>query len=178
MASCFRVSKASIGQNQLQPTLEMVRVLLLTACATVAAAQFNIKHTQYGTSPPVYPSPRTCGAGGWDAALEKAQTFVADLTTEEKAQIITGNHALFDRGRSMADSRSQALPVHVLATLPRSQDSISAGSACKTGLLPFDRQTLSLCSRPVSRQRRLGIGRWFVNAESTWAQSSEAKVPT
>jgi hypothetical protein len=90
MASCFRVSKASIGQNQLQPTLEMVRVLLLTACATVAAAQFNIKHTQYGTSPPVYPSPRTCGAGGWDAALEKAQAFVADLTTEEKAQIITG----------------------------------------------------------------------------------------
>ena len=73
---------------------EMIRALFLVACATAAAAQFNVKHTQYGTSPPVYPSPRTCGAGGWDAALEKAQAFVAELTIEEKAQMVTGTQRL------------------------------------------------------------------------------------
>ncbi|CAG5158099.1 uncharacterized protein ALTATR162_LOCUS4982 [Alternaria atra] len=67
----------------------MVRALPLSACATAVAAQFNVKHTQYGTSPPVYPSPRTCGAGGWDGALEKARAFVAELTIEEKAQMVT-----------------------------------------------------------------------------------------
>jgi beta-glucosidase len=70
----------------------MVRTLPLVAYATAVAAQFNVKHTQYGTSPPVYPSPRTYGAGGWNAALKEAQAFVAELTTEEKAQMVTGKH--------------------------------------------------------------------------------------
>jgi hypothetical protein len=78
----------------------------------------------------------------------------------------------------MAHSHPQVLPVHVLATLRQSKDSISAVFACKTGLLPFDRQSLSQCSRLVSQRQLLGIGRWFVSVESTWGQSSEAKVPT
>lgn len=68
----------------------MLRTWSLVAFAAIVVAQFNINHTQYGTSPPVYPSPQISGAGGWDAALEKARAFLAQLTTEEKAQIVTG----------------------------------------------------------------------------------------
>ncbi|KAF1343753.1 hypothetical protein EJ07DRAFT_169400 [Lizonia empirigonia] len=68
----------------------MLRILSLLGFASAVAAQFNIRHTQYGTSPPVYPSPQISGTGGWDAALGKAQAFLAELTTEEKAQIVTG----------------------------------------------------------------------------------------
>ena len=68
----------------------MVGVLSLLGYAAAVAAQFNIKHTEYGTSPPVYPSPQISGVGGWDAALEKAQAFLSQLTTEEKAQMVTG----------------------------------------------------------------------------------------
>ncbi|KAF3039252.1 hypothetical protein E8E11_004825 [Didymella keratinophila] len=68
----------------------MLQTLSVVGFAAIAAAQFNINHTQYGTSPLVYPSPQISGAGGWDAALEKAQAFLAQLTTEEKAQIVTG----------------------------------------------------------------------------------------
>ncbi|KAF3009784.1 hypothetical protein E8E13_009939 [Curvularia kusanoi] len=68
----------------------MLRPLCLFGYAASVAAQFGIEHTQYGTSPPVYPSPQISGTGGWGAALEKAQAFLAELTTEEKAQIVTG----------------------------------------------------------------------------------------
>lgn len=68
----------------------MVRPLPLITCAAAVAAHVGVKHTQYETGPPVYSSPRTCGAGDWVAALEKAQAFAAELTTEEKAQIVTG----------------------------------------------------------------------------------------
>ncbi|EXJ56169.1 beta-glucosidase [Cladophialophora yegresii CBS 114405] len=43
----------------------------------------------YGTSPPVYPSPPTAGIG-WDAAFAQAEAFVSNLTLEEKAQMVTG----------------------------------------------------------------------------------------
>ncbi|CAN8102863.1 unnamed protein product [Discula destructiva] len=46
--------------------------------------------TQYGGSEPVYPSPNITGAGGWEDALAKAQAFVDELTTEEKANMVTG----------------------------------------------------------------------------------------
>lgn len=64
--------------------------------------------TQYGSSPPVYPSrelPRLfpsswvranfvpaniTGTGGWSEALVKAQAFVAQLTLEEKSDMVTG----------------------------------------------------------------------------------------
>ncbi|WYZ35125.1 hypothetical protein EsH8_I_001401 [Colletotrichum jinshuiense] len=44
----------------------------------------------YGHSPAVYPSPNTTGAGGWEEALAKAKAFVAELTVEEKADMVTG----------------------------------------------------------------------------------------
>lgn len=46
--------------------------------------------TQYGSSPPVYPSPNITGTGGWSEALVKAQAFVAQLTLEEKSDMVTG----------------------------------------------------------------------------------------
>ncbi|KAL5392154.1 hypothetical protein DPSP01_000674 [Paraphaeosphaeria sporulosa] len=63
---------------------------LWLALATTAYAQFGIEHTQYGTSPPVYPSPNITGTG-WEAALEKAKAFVAQLTLEEKTFMVTGS---------------------------------------------------------------------------------------
>lgn len=45
---------------------------------------------QYGHSPAVYPSPNATGAGGWEAALAKATAFVAQLTLEEKSDMVTG----------------------------------------------------------------------------------------
>lgn len=70
--------------------MNMLRALSLLGFAATVASQFNINHTQYGTSPPVYPSPRISGSGDWGAALEKAQKFLAELSTEEKAQVVTG----------------------------------------------------------------------------------------
>lgn len=70
--------------------IAMLRALSLLSYATIVASQFNINHTQYDTSPPVYPSPQISGSGGWEVALNKAQEFLAQLTTEEKAQIVTG----------------------------------------------------------------------------------------
>ncbi|KAF2847011.1 glycoside hydrolase family 3 protein [Plenodomus tracheiphilus IPT5] len=46
--------------------------------------------TEYGSSPPVYPSPNITGAGGWEEALQKAKDWVAQLTIEEKADMVTG----------------------------------------------------------------------------------------
>ncbi|CAI6332454.1 unnamed protein product [Periconia digitata] len=60
------------------------------ALAATSNAQFGIKHTQYETSPPVYPSPNITGIGGWEAALEKARGFLAELSLEEKSQMVTG----------------------------------------------------------------------------------------
>ncbi|KAL3469791.1 glycosyl hydrolase family 3 N terminal domain-containing protein [Aspergillus californicus] len=44
----------------------------------------------YGHSPAVYPSPNATGNGGWEDALVLAQDFVAQLTLEEKADMVTG----------------------------------------------------------------------------------------
>ena len=33
------------------------------------------------------------GAGGWDDALKKAKAFLAELTLEEKATIVTGTYS-------------------------------------------------------------------------------------
>ncbi|EPE29989.1 (Trans)glycosidase [Glarea lozoyensis ATCC 20868] len=46
--------------------------------------------TQYNSSEPVYPSPQIVGTIGWEVALEKARAFVAQLTPEEKADMVTG----------------------------------------------------------------------------------------
>lgn len=70
----------------------MLRPLSLIGWAAVVAAQFDFVHSQYETSSPVYPSPQISGAGGWDESLVKAREFLAELTAEEKAQIVTGTH--------------------------------------------------------------------------------------
>ncbi|KAJ1335795.1 beta-glucosidase [Microdochium nivale] len=44
----------------------------------------------YGHSPAVLPSPNATGVGGWEEALQKAKAFVAQLTLEEKSDMITG----------------------------------------------------------------------------------------
>ncbi|KAF1965925.1 avenacinase [Bimuria novae-zelandiae CBS 107.79] len=65
-------------------------VLAWLTMASTSYAQFGIEHTQYGTSPPVYPSPNITGTGGWETALAKAKAFVAQLTLDEKTFMITG----------------------------------------------------------------------------------------
>ncbi|KAH8732225.1 avenacinase [Phaeosphaeriaceae sp. PMI808] len=67
-----------------------MRSLVILSYGTAVAAQFNFTHTQYGTSPPVYPSPNITGVGGWETALQKAQAFLAKLTLEEKSRMVTG----------------------------------------------------------------------------------------
>ncbi|KAF2830866.1 hypothetical protein CC86DRAFT_168323 [Ophiobolus disseminans] len=74
----------------LQCFVNMLRSIAWLACAANAVAQFNIIHTQYETSPPVYPSPNITGVGGWIEALEKAKAFLSQLSLEEKAGIVTG----------------------------------------------------------------------------------------
>ncbi|KAK5114391.1 hypothetical protein LTR85_010213 [Meristemomyces frigidus] len=45
--------------------------------------------TQYGGSPPVYPTPNATGLD-WATAFAQASAFVAELTLEEKALLVTG----------------------------------------------------------------------------------------
>ncbi|KAF2710089.1 glycoside hydrolase family 3 protein [Pleomassaria siparia CBS 279.74] len=63
-----------------------VIVWLAYTTALVAAE----KYSQYGGSPPVYPSPNITGIGGWEDALKRAKDFVNELTLEEKAGMVTG----------------------------------------------------------------------------------------
>ncbi|KAL2429490.1 putative beta-glucosidase G [Exophiala dermatitidis] len=57
---------------------------------TVSLAFLNSACAQdYGTSPPVYPSPPTSGIG-WESAFSQAEAFVSNLTLDEKAQLVTG----------------------------------------------------------------------------------------
>jgi len=46
-------------------------------------------HSEYESSPPVYPTPNATGLG-WDGAFQKAANFVNQLTLEEKAELVTG----------------------------------------------------------------------------------------
>jgi beta-glucosidase len=73
----------------------MLGSLTWLGLVAAATAQFDFVHTQYDTSPPVYPSPEISGAGGWDAALERARTFLAELTLEEKSSMVTGTWTSF-----------------------------------------------------------------------------------
>jgi beta-glucosidase len=100
--------------------------VVLLGSATAVVAQFGFEHTQYDTSPPVYPSrefpvhvsPKSeslirgaaniTGVGGWEAALGKARTFVGALTLEEKARMVTGKPVLF------CDARSSVVLHHFL----------------------------------------------------------------
>ncbi|CAG8956585.1 hypothetical protein HYFRA_00003974 [Hymenoscyphus fraxineus] len=68
--------------------------LQVAAFAATASAIVQPLNTiilgSYGHSPAVYPSPNATGVGGWEAALEKAKAFVAQLTPEEKDIMVTG----------------------------------------------------------------------------------------
>ncbi|KAH7378370.1 avenacinase [Phaeosphaeria sp. MPI-PUGE-AT-0046c] len=72
----------------------MIGSTVLLFCIALVEAQVNStqygKYSQYGGSPPVYPSPNIAGVGGWEAALSKAKVFLSNLSLEEKAQMITG----------------------------------------------------------------------------------------
>jgi len=61
-----------------------IGALLLTLISSVAAQAPGYE------SPQVYPSPNTTGLGGWEAALSRAQSFLDQLTIEEKYGIVTG----------------------------------------------------------------------------------------
>ncbi|KAI0178100.1 glycoside hydrolase superfamily [Pestalotiopsis sp. NC0098] len=60
-----------------------------TAFSNAQALNTTILGT-YGHSPAVYPSPNITGNGGWEEAMAKAKAFVAELTLEEKAWMVTG----------------------------------------------------------------------------------------
>ncbi|KAI9052184.1 hypothetical protein LZ554_003544 [Drepanopeziza brunnea f. sp. 'monogermtubi'] len=74
----------------------MLYSFLITAAAILAPALAVVQPLnttilgRYGHSPAVYPSPNTTGVGGWEEALVKAKNFVAQLTPEEKANMVTG----------------------------------------------------------------------------------------
>lgn len=67
----------------------MVVMLVLTALLAALLGDVVAQDSDYGSSPPVYPSPGTQGIG-WEAAFVRAEAFVANLTMEEKAQLVTG----------------------------------------------------------------------------------------
>ncbi|TKA81302.1 putative beta-glucosidase G [Cryomyces minteri] len=72
----------------------MVFSSILQACVLLGGASSamgqGFDHSLYTSSPPVYPSPNTTGAGGWQNALSRANAFVSQLTLEEKASMVTG----------------------------------------------------------------------------------------
>lgn len=77
--------------------LEAMKALKLGAAAAfvgTAAAQGQITNDTYfyGQSEPVYPSPEAQGLQGWEAAVQNAKAFVAQLTIEEKTNL-TGGYA-------------------------------------------------------------------------------------
>ncbi|KAK4988866.1 hypothetical protein LTR50_003600 [Elasticomyces elasticus] len=62
---------------------------LLSAVGLVVGQNTTWDHSLYTTSPPVYPSPNATGLA-WESAFAQARNFVAQLTLEEKAQLVTG----------------------------------------------------------------------------------------
>ncbi|EPQ54185.1 hypothetical protein GLOTRDRAFT_44548 [Gloeophyllum trabeum ATCC 11539] len=65
------------------------QVLCLTLLVSRSVAQ-SWDSGNYSFSPPVYPSPHATGAGDWKAAFARADSFVSQLTLEEKAEMVTG----------------------------------------------------------------------------------------
>ncbi|RAH50363.1 beta-glucosidase [Aspergillus brunneoviolaceus CBS 621.78] len=66
----------------------------LSLCSAAPTEQNITSDTYfYGDSPPFYPSPEGTGTGAWAAAYEKAKSFVAQLTDEEKVNFTAGYSA-------------------------------------------------------------------------------------
>lgn len=118
----------------------MLRSWFIVAYASAALAQFHVNHTQYEGSPVVYPSPRTVGIGGWDAALEKARAFLAALTIEENAQVVTGT-SLVTVLRTSAVSGNPQSP-----TASRRLTGQGTSGPCVDNIAPIERLNFSgLC---------------------------------
>ncbi|KAI4716172.1 hypothetical protein E4T48_07615 [Aureobasidium sp. EXF-10727] len=62
----------------------------LAAIGLAGAQNSSWDHSQFTSSPPVYPSPETAGIG-WESALTQAEAFLANLTLVEKAGLVTGS---------------------------------------------------------------------------------------
>ncbi|KAG9573144.1 glycoside hydrolase family 3 protein, partial [Aureobasidium melanogenum] len=62
----------------------------LAAIGLASAQNSSWDHNLFTSSPPVYPSPETAGIG-WETALAQAEAFLANLTLEEKAGLVTGS---------------------------------------------------------------------------------------
>ncbi|KAH0137050.1 hypothetical protein KCU67_g15875, partial [Aureobasidium melanogenum] len=62
----------------------------LAAIGLAGAQNSSWNHNLFTSSPPVYPSPETAGIG-WETALAQAEAFLANLTLEEKAGLVTGS---------------------------------------------------------------------------------------
>ncbi|KAF2114370.1 beta-glucosidase-related glycosidase [Lophiotrema nucula] len=77
LASCTLIA-ASVRAQSSEDTFSYVQPLNTTILGA------------YGHSPAVLPSPNATGNGGWEAAHARAQAFVAQLTLEEKADMVTG----------------------------------------------------------------------------------------
>ncbi|PNS21539.1 Beta-glucosidase 1 [Sphaceloma murrayae] len=81
------------------PLLAAVPATYAQSCAVPGTTEAVFSNVQplnttilgpYGHSPSVLPSPNATGVGGWEAAIVKARAFVAQLTLEEKARMVTG----------------------------------------------------------------------------------------
>jgi hypothetical protein len=118
-----RIFRATHTHRPFRFHATMLRSFMWLKLAATAAALFNFTHTQYGTARPSTPRVRlprttrayTCsilthtaarssGLGGWEAARERAQAFVAQLTLDEKAALVTGE----DRSVCSASARAHA----------------------------------------------------------------------
>ncbi|KAH0288274.1 hypothetical protein M436DRAFT_73552 [Aureobasidium namibiae CBS 147.97] len=73
----------------MHPPLNSIAVAL-AAIGLAGAQNSSWDHNLFTSSPPVYPSPETAGIG-WETALAQAEAFLANLTLEEKAGIVTGS---------------------------------------------------------------------------------------
>ncbi|KIX92413.1 uncharacterized protein Z520_11888 [Fonsecaea multimorphosa CBS 102226] len=80
---------AMLSQKTLLKASGSPKMLLITLWSSLLALIAQGVAQDYGTSPPVYPSPPSTGIG-WEAAFAQAQKFVSNLTLEEKAQLVTG----------------------------------------------------------------------------------------
>ncbi|RDW82444.1 beta-glucosidase-9 [Coleophoma cylindrospora] len=69
------------------PLLDLAAVIL--ACAAgVSGEAWN--SSLFTSSPDVFPSPQMSGIGGWEAAMAKANAFLANMTLQEKTIMLTG----------------------------------------------------------------------------------------
>ncbi|KAF2844935.1 glycoside hydrolase family 3 protein [Plenodomus tracheiphilus IPT5] len=132
----------------------MVQPIYLLGYAAAASAQFNFAHSQYETSPPVYPSRNITGAGGWSEAREKAQAFVVQLSVEEKAGMVTG---------TPGPCVGNIAPISRLnfSGLCLQDGPLAIRQAVYASVFPAELSVAASWDRTLTRQRGLYMGREF-----------------